>query len=479
MAIYFNKNGEQKEIATYESCISNISVSDPSSWGNTYTSSNGSLKLTVQANPTDAVRNETVTISYSAGDTSCTKTLDISQEAGEPTPVEAVFTYCNGTTAYTESLGEGSTAITLCVTSTRGEERLAYTVDSTCNWITTQTTSTGFRLIVAANTGAYRQCAFYATQTETGKKLLISLSQAASTAGQFTYCDGTTAKTITTDAEAKNFRYCVVSKIGGVAGQPYQRVGQVCDWVSVTTAGTYFNVVLTQNTTSSERTCEVTLKQTNSDAYIQFIITQSTSNCNEFLDSCCGKGSYSHPDYDIGMHYEQGYTNGDSIKYNSTIHLTNTPPSWLGVTIQNGVILYTVLEENTGTYREANLEYALDSTQGTNVCPTAEVLVRQDANPSLLMDIRAVIVNGGGSAVTVASIKWNFANGQVVYTRVSEEVPAGGSIVQTCKFLKTLNNQELYVGHPVDLTLSDGTVKTPRIDKLLIESGKQYVIDFT
>ena len=53
------------------------------------------------------------------------------------------------------------------------------------------------------------------------------------------------------------------------------------------------------------------------------------------------------------------------------------------------------------------------------------------------------------------------------------------NIIQTCKFLKTLNNQELYVGHPVDLTLSDGTVKTPRIDKLLIESGKQYVIDFT
>ena len=84
--IYYDKDGETNEIATYQSCISNISVSDPSSWGNTYTSSNGSLRLTVPSNQTSSARNETVTISYSNGTDSCSKTIVISQEADTPTP---------------------------------------------------------------------------------------------------------------------------------------------------------------------------------------------------------------------------------------------------------------------------------------------------------------------------------------------------------------------------------------------------------
>lgn len=482
MAISFNKNGETKEIATYESCISNISVSDPNNWGNTYSASIGSLKLTVPSNGTAAARSETVTISYSAGSSSCSKTVSITQEAGTPAPVESVFTYCDSTTAYTQSLGEGATAYTVCVTSTSGGSQVPYTVASTCDWITAQTTSTGIRLIVAANTGAYRQCSFYVTQSDTNKKLLVAISQSASTAGEFHYCDGTTAKTQQTDSEEKNFRFCVVSKIGGTASQPYAVVGQpLPSWITLTTAGTYFNVALTENTTSSERSFTINLKQTNSTAYITLSITQTTSNCNEFLDSCCGKGSYSHPEYDMGIHYDAGYQNADGILYGSTFHVTNTLPSWLGVTIdyQTNVVFYNALETNTGGYREFTVEYALDTTTGTNVCSEASVLVRQDANPDQLMQVNLNIVNQGSSTVRVASIKWTFGNGYVTHTRISEDVPAGQAIQDYAKFLKTLNGQELFIGHPVDVILDDGTVKTGTINSLLIQSGSTYTISFS
>lgn len=570
--IYFNKNGETKEIATYESCISNISVSDPSSWGNTFNASSGSLKLTVPSNGTASVRNETVVITYKAGSNNCSKSVGISQEAGTvetlfsfcdgtktknealgnsstaisycitstsggsnvgytitnscswittsttstgirmviaansgdfrectfyidqngtgkrltvnvsqeaAAPVETVFTYCDGTTAYSQSFSEGATSFTLCVTSTSGGSLVGYTVASSCDWITASTTSTGVRVTIAANTGAYRQCSFFITQATTNKKLLIAITQSASTASEFHYCDGSRNKTQNTDSEAKNFRLCVVSKIGGEAEQPYSVAGSLPDWITVTTAGTYFNVVLSENTTSSERMNVITLKQNNSTSTITYVITQSATNCNEFLDSCCGKSSYSHPDYDMRVHYELDYQNTDSINYDSTIHVTSTLPSWLGVTINNGIIYYKVLEENTGGYRETIVEYALDSTTGTNVCPIASVIVRQDANPSLLMDCPFNLVNQGSSTASVASIKWTFGNGEVVYTRVGSDVAGGQTIQGTAKFLRTLNNQELFIGHPIDVILYGGTVKRGTINSLLITSGNTYTISFS
>lgn len=88
MAIYFNSTGETKEIATYQSCIALITLNDPNNWGNTYSASNGSVMLTVPSNSTSSSRNETITISYYAGNTSCSKTIDISQDGGStpPTP---------------------------------------------------------------------------------------------------------------------------------------------------------------------------------------------------------------------------------------------------------------------------------------------------------------------------------------------------------------------------------------------------------
>lgn len=480
MAIYFSKNGETKEIATYESCISQITVSDPSSWGNTFNASSGSLKLTVPSNGTTSVRSETVTITYKAGSNNCSKTVAISQEAGDPpTPVESVFTYCDSTTAYSQSFGEGATSFTLCVTSTSGGSLVGYTVASSCDWITASTTSTGVRVTIAANTGAYRQCSFFVTQATTNKKLLIAITQSASTAGEFHYCDGTTAKTQNSDAETKNYRFCVVSKIGGTASQSYAVVGTLPSWITITTAGTYFNVVLAENSTASERSQNITLKQTNSNEQITLRIVQASTNCNEFLDSCCGKSSYSHPDYDMRVHYELDYENTDSINYGSTIHVTSTLPSWLGVTINNGIIYYKVLEENTGGYRETIVEYALDSTTGTNVCSEASVIVRQDANPSLLMDCPFNLVNQGSSTASVASIKWTFGNGEVVYTRVGSDVAGGQTIQGTAKFLRTLNNQELFIGHPIDVILYGGTVKTGTINSLLITSGNTYTISFS
>lgn len=482
MAIYFSKNGETKEIATYESCISQITVSDPSSWGNTYSASNGSLKLTVPSNGTTSVRNETVVISYKAGSNNCSKNVVISQEAGDaPVPVESVFTYCDGTTAYSQSFGEGATSFTLCVTSTSGSAQVGYSVASSCDWITASTTSTGIRLTIAANTSAYRQCSFFVTQATTNKKLLVAITQSASTAGEFYYCDGSRNKTQNTDSEAKNFRLCVVSKIGGEAGQPYSVAGSLPDWITVTTAGTYFNVVLTENTTSSERMNVITLKQNNSTSTITYVITQATTNCNEFLDSCCGKSSWSHPEYDIGIHYDQGYQNADGILFGSTFHVTNTLPSWLGVNIdyQTGVVFYNALETNTGGYREFTVNFALDTTTGTNVCSEASVLVRQDANPNQLMQVNLNIVNQGSSTVNVASIKWTFGNGYITHTRISEDVPAGQGITDYANFLKTLNNQELFIGHPVDVILGDGTVKRGTINSLLITSGNTYTISFT
>lgn len=481
MAIYFSKNGETKEIATYESCISQITVSDPSSWGNTYSASNGSLKLTVPSNGTTSVRNETVVISYKAGSNNCSKNVAISQEAGDPAPVETVFTYCDSTTAYSQSFDEGATSFTLCVTSTSGSAQVGYSVASSCDWITASTTSTGIRLVIAANTGAYRQCSFYVTQATTNKKLLVAITQSATTAGEFYYCDGTTAKTQNTDSEAKNFRYCVVSKIGGYASQSYAVVGTLPSWITVTTAGTYFNVVLTENTTSAERTYNMTLKQTGSTSTITLAIAQTSANCNEFLDSCCGKSSWSHPEYDMGLHYDQGYQNADGILFGSTFHVTNTLPSWLGVTIdyQTGVVFYNVLETNTGGYREFTVNFALDTTTGTNVCSEASVLVRQDANPDQLMQVNLNIVNQGSSTVKVASIKWTFGNGYITHTRISENVPAGQGIADYAKFLKTMNNQELFIGHPVDVILDDGTVKSGNINSLLITSGNTYTISFT
>lgn len=95
MAIAFNKNGETKEIATYQSCISNITVSDPSRWGLSKTASGGSLKLTVPKNQTTSQRSQTVTINYKAGTSNCSKTVDITQAAGDaPTPT----TCSNGST---------------------------------------------------------------------------------------------------------------------------------------------------------------------------------------------------------------------------------------------------------------------------------------------------------------------------------------------------------------------------------------------
>ena len=102
--VNFDKDGEQKLIATYKSCITSISVSDPNNWGNTYTSSNGNLKLTVPSNPTESVRNETVTISYSNGKGSCSKTIDISQDAGEPTPPPPPICQCSGLVTADEPL---------------------------------------------------------------------------------------------------------------------------------------------------------------------------------------------------------------------------------------------------------------------------------------------------------------------------------------------------------------------------------------
>lgn len=177
MAIYFNKNGETKEIATYQSCISNISVSDPNNWGNTYTSSNGSLKLTVQSNPTSLDRDETVTISYKAGSTNCTKTVDISQEANTPTPVEAVFTFCDSTKTKTESLDSGSTAITYCVTSTSGSSILPYSISNSCSWLNVSTASTGIRMVVSPNDGLLRQCSFNLVQSETSDILTVNVTQ--------------------------------------------------------------------------------------------------------------------------------------------------------------------------------------------------------------------------------------------------------------------------------------------------------------
>lgn len=95
--VSFNKSGETKSIATYTSCISGITVSDPNNWGNTYTANNGTVSLTVPSNSSSA-RSETITISYSANTTSCSKTLEISQEGGA-TPIPIQYRWVNsGTT---------------------------------------------------------------------------------------------------------------------------------------------------------------------------------------------------------------------------------------------------------------------------------------------------------------------------------------------------------------------------------------------
>lgn len=477
MAIYFNKNGETKEIATYESCISNITVSDPSSWGNTYSANNGSLKLTVQANPTASVRNETVTIAYKAGATNCSKTVDISQVAGDA-PI--VFQFSDGTTTKNPSLEYTSTAITYSVTSTSGGAAVNYTISNSCSWISVSKTSTGIRMSVDANTGSLRQCTFYLIQDGTSNRLTISVSQAASEIPTFTYCDGTSSKSLASNKEGGKFRYCITSKIGEAAGQPFEVVGQVCSWITIESGTTYFNAYIDENTDTTDRTCTVTLKQVGSTETISLAVTQESDTCNNFLDSCCGVGSYSHPEYDMNVKYNVGYQNADTVLYGSVCHpVASTVPSWLSVYQQNNIVYYEVLEENTGGYREAWVDFVLDSTTGTNVCQTASVLVRQDANPSLLMTCNLNIVNQTSEQVRVASIRFTFANGYITHERISEDVPAGGTWQDTATFLKSLNGQSLYVGHPIDVILGDGTVKQGTINNLTIQNGGTYTITFS
>ena len=101
--VYFNSSGETKTIAVYENCVTNIVVSDPNNWGNTYSASGGVLTLTTPPNSTSA-KTENVTVSYSAGTTPCSKTFEIFQFFS---PIyrwvdlnPSTDYYCSGTTKY-------------------------------------------------------------------------------------------------------------------------------------------------------------------------------------------------------------------------------------------------------------------------------------------------------------------------------------------------------------------------------------------
>ena len=385
MTINYNKNGGTQQIATYSECITNISVSDPNSWGLTYTASNGIVNLTAPSN-SNAERSEIVVISYKAGTTNCQKSLEITQDSGI-VPVTKVFTYC----------------------------------------------------------------------------------------------DGTTANTLSMNSDSQRYRYCIISKIGNDGGMPYHLVNS-CNWVHLTTGTTYFVLDFDGNDSGVDRSCNVVLQQNNSDLQISLAVTQSATDCERFLDSCCGVSSYSHPEHDISLHYEQGSKNYDGILYGSTFHVTNTLPSWLDVSADttNNIITYTALEENPGDARSFRVELALDSTTGTNVCNTANVLVRQYANPSTLMTCNFNLTYTGSSTVSVASVRFLFGNGYDTYMRVSETFTPNQTIQQSFSFPKILNGQELLIGNPITVIYSGGATATnANISNLTIQSDSTYNITFS
>lgn len=180
-----------------------------------------------------------------------------------------IFTWSDGTTAKTSNVSHSAQTLSFGVVSSRGGTAQEWSVYSG----TATKTLTGITVSLTENTSSSstKTTSITLKQTNSNKTISIDIVQAAAPSYVFQFSDGTTAKTDTVSHSASTILHTVTSTKNGI-GIGYE-IEESCAWLTAT-SGANVTITTTQNTSLSARTCNVTLRQAESDKTITVSVTQ-------------------------------------------------------------------------------------------------------------------------------------------------------------------------------------------------------------
>lgn len=193
-----------------------------------------------------------------------------------------VFTWDNDTTGRTENVTWSAITLSFGVISTKDGSSQNWSIQSG----TATKTSTGITVDLSENTStaSSKTTSITLKQDESDKLIRLYVVQARKPNYVFKWSDSTSAKTVTVPYNTTSWRHGVTSTKNG------ENIGYIviepCAWLSssITSSGVTLN--FSRNTSTSARTCNVTLRQNESNKEITVSLTQEeTSDIKVFATS--------------------------------------------------------------------------------------------------------------------------------------------------------------------------------------------------
>ena len=191
----------------------------------------------------------------------------------------------------------------------------------------------------------------------------------------FEYCNGQKFMFQDVPSSGGTYNFCLTNLVNSSAGT--WAVDEKCDYITISaTSSGYTCTVAPNDDPNNDRECFIALRQIGSGNRVTLNTIQKAGSltCTPLLNYCCGRGS--HSDYDIQLGNVSGASTTDSVQGGCTIRMISTLPSWLDVTINSGVVTYRTLEACRTTSRYFTVEF--EKVSGSSAyCDTATVLVKQ------------------------------------------------------------------------------------------------------
>lgn len=229
-----------------------------------------------------------------------------------------------------------------------------------------RTTTNGYKTVVGIDKNPYSMT-YLQTVTATvedGVKCPNNCSDAPTPTPTyvFTFSDGTTSKTLNTDATSSSITLNVISTVDGIS-KAYT-ASEACDFITVSTNGNTVTITQTENMTSDIRSCEIRFVQETSGKVILLTIMQGASAEDEYVFMIQGVGKSESISVESGTSTVSrsiiSTKNGNEIPF--TI---NESCSWLS-SVKNGNIVTTDIDENEDTDpRSCTVTLTQSETQDT------------------------------------------------------------------------------------------------------------------
>ena len=172
--------------------------------------------------------------------------------------------------------------------------------------------------------------------------------QQTSSSCTFTFSGGGTSRSAMTEYSASSFSYGIISQCGGSATT--FAVSEACDWLSYTNTTSSITLTQTENTSQTDRTCEVTMTQATSGNILKLYVIQGHEEQEDeyqfniendgIEDTRTIESASTSTTYSI-----ISTKNGESIPFTAS-----ETCDWITVAI-NGNILTINATENTSTAR--------------------------------------------------------------------------------------------------------------------------------